>query len=174
METPFCQNSDAQAWWEVLVMKCSVFLQILILPASCLTHVLSAFQFSPAIWGQPVPPKCHECAIQQQWDPAPGPEASPAACALWHPLPSACVPVWQSGLLQLLHHEKLLFCWRSWPGTCLLSPASHIQALLSDCSFWTGLYFSLAMSGRNSWRETVSVWRHSSLIVSFFIRVAFG
>lgn len=160
---------DRRSWYK---MQC--FLQTLVQPASCLIPVLSAFQFSPALWGQPIPPKCHECAIQQQRDPAPGPETSPASCALWHPLPPACVPVWQSGLLQLMYHEKLLFCRRSWPGKCLLPPASHTHAFLSDCSFCTGLYFSLAMSGRNSWGETVSVWRHSGLIVSFSIRAAFG
>lgn len=73
-------------------------------------------QFPAPLWWEPFPSECHERPVQQQWHPATGPAAAPAPGALRHPLPPACLPVWQPRLLQLLHYEELLFCRWSWSG----------------------------------------------------------
>lgn len=72
---------------------------------------LACSQLIAALRRQPVPAERHECPLQQHRHPAACAATPPAARPLRAALPSAQLPVWQPGLLQLLHHEELLFRW---------------------------------------------------------------
>lgn len=65
-------------------------------------------QLAAALWRQHVPTERHERSLQQHRHPAAGAASPPPARPLRAALPPAQLPVWQPGLLQLLHHEKLL------------------------------------------------------------------
>lgn len=65
-------------------------------------------QLTAALRWQHVAAECHERALQQHRHPAAGAATPPATRPVRAALTPAQLPVWQPGLLQLLHHEELL------------------------------------------------------------------
>lgn len=128
----------AKAIEEVLVVNAAFFW------THHLPHavMLSAFQFSPAVWEQPVLPGCHGCDSTAM-GPSSWPQASPAPCSMTSTPAYLSVSVLNNQGYFSSYHRKLLFC-----GGCdqmrafyLSSPHSCFPLHIVLCC--AGLCFSL-------------------------------